>query len=35
VAYLWWKLDAIGGRDPTIEQALESYWLEREAATPE
>jgi hypothetical protein len=35
VAFLWWKLDAIGGRDPTIEQALESYWLEREAATQE
>ncbi|MBN2493953.1 MAG: hypothetical protein JXR96_05115 [Deltaproteobacteria bacterium] len=31
VAYLWWKLEALGGRDPTIEQALESYWLERKA----
>jgi hypothetical protein len=29
VAYLWWKLDAVGGHDPTIEQALENYWLER------
>jgi len=35
VSYLWWKLDSIGGRDPTIEQALESYWLEREAAAQE
>lgn len=31
VAYLWWKLDA-RGYDPTIEQALENYWLAREAA---
>ncbi|MCP5201503.1 MAG: hypothetical protein H6977_15985 [Gammaproteobacteria bacterium] len=31
VAYLWWKLDQ-AGYDPTIEQALENYWLEREAA---
>ncbi len=30
VAYLWWKLDASGGLDPTIEQALEHYWLVRE-----
>jgi len=30
VAYLWWKLDN-EGYDPTIEQALENYWLEREA----
>ena len=29
VAYLWWKLDT-GGYNPTIEQALEHYWLERE-----
>lgn len=27
VDYLWWKLDQ--GYDPTIEQALEHYWLER------
>jgi hypothetical protein len=33
VAYLWWKLDAPGGYDPTIEQALENYWLEREASS--
>jgi hypothetical protein len=33
VAYLWWKLEAIGGQDPTIEQALENYWLERHAET--
>jgi hypothetical protein len=30
VAYLWWKLDA-EGYNPTVEQALEHYWLEREA----
>lgn len=30
VAYLWWKLEACGGHNPTIEQALESYWLERD-----
>lgn len=33
VAYLMWKLESIGGYDPTIEQALENYWLEREAGT--
>jgi len=27
VDYLWWKLDQ--GYDPTVEQALEHYWLER------
>jgi hypothetical protein len=32
VAYLWWKLDT-EGYNPTIEQALENYWLEREAAS--
>lgn len=31
VAYLWWRLEAIGGHDLTIEQALEYYWLERDA----
>ena len=38
VAYLWWKLEAgswkleaLGGYDPLIEQALENYWLERDA----
>ncbi len=31
VAYLWWKLESLGGYDPTIEQALENYWLVREA----
>lgn len=31
VAYLWWRLEAAGGHDPTIEQALENYWLERQA----
>ena len=30
VAYLWWRLDR-DGYDPTIEQALEHYWLGREA----
>ncbi len=30
VAYLWWRLDRNSG-DPIIEQALEYYWLEREA----
>jgi hypothetical protein len=29
VAYLWWRLERFGP-DLTIEQALESYWLERE-----
>jgi hypothetical protein len=33
VAYLWWKLDAAGGHDPTIEQALENYWLDRDAGS--
>jgi len=31
VAYLLWKLESMGGHDPMIEQALESYWLVREA----
>lgn len=31
VAYLWWKLEQ-SRYDPTIEQALENYWLDREAA---
>ena len=31
VAYLWWRLESLGGYDPTIEQALENYWLVREA----
>jgi hypothetical protein len=30
VAYLWWKLDT-DGYNPTVEQALEHYWLGREA----
>ncbi len=30
VAYLWWKLER-EGYNPTVEQALENYWLEREA----
>lgn len=30
VDYLWWKLESLGGYDPTIEQALENYWLPRE-----
>ena len=30
VAYLFWKLDT-EGYNPTIEQALENYWLQREA----
>jgi hypothetical protein len=29
VSYLWWKLEK-EGYNPTIEQALENYWLERE-----
>ncbi len=29
-AYLWWKLEA-EGIDLMIEQALENYWLDREA----
>ena len=32
VAYLWWKLDARAGQDPTIEQALDNYWLEHDVA---
>lgn len=31
VAYLHWKLDAADGYEPTIEQALENYWLKRDA----
>ena len=31
VAYLRWRLDAAQGYDPTIEQALEHYWLKRAA----
>ncbi|MCP5275946.1 MAG: hypothetical protein H6936_14080 [Burkholderiales bacterium] len=30
VAYLCWKLER-DGYNPTIEQALENYWLAREA----
>ena len=30
VAYLWWKLEC-EGYNPSIEQALENYWLGREA----
>lgn len=33
VAFLWWRLDAVGGHDPTIEQALENYWLERDSSS--
>lgn len=29
VDYLKWKLEAVDGYDPTIEQALEAYWLKR------
>ncbi|MEJ8567281.1 DUF6714 family protein [Elongatibacter sediminis] len=32
VDYLWWKLDQ-DGYNPTIEQALEHYWLPRAAET--
>lgn len=32
VDYLMWKLDRFGGFDPTIEQALENYWLEWDEA---
>ena len=31
VAYLWWKLEAQAGDELTIQQALENYWLGREA----
>ena len=31
VAYLWWKLESLGGYDPTIEQAMEHYWLVRDS----
>ena len=31
VAYLWWKLAASGGESLMVEQALENYWLERDA----
>ena len=30
VAYLWWKLESLGGYDDIIEQALEHYWIARE-----
>ncbi|MDJ0613163.1 MAG: hypothetical protein QNJ29_05760 [Rhizobiaceae bacterium] len=32
IAYLWWELDTDGDYDMCIEQALENYWLQREAA---
>lgn len=28
-AYLWWKLESVGGYDEVIEQALINYWLPR------
>lgn len=31
VAYLWWRLDQYGEEDGSVAQALEHYWLEREA----
>lgn len=32
VDYLWWKLKSCSYYNPTIEQALENYWLDRDAA---
>lgn len=29
VDYLWWKLSEAEGYEPTLEEALESYWLPR------
>jgi Family of unknown function (DUF6714) len=31
LAYLWWRLEAAGGHDEVIEQAIENYWLERDS----
>jgi len=31
VAYLWWKLETDAVGNPTIEQAMEHYWLRRDA----
>lgn len=33
VDYLWWKLESNDDRDPTIEQAMENYWLSRDAGS--
>jgi hypothetical protein len=33
VDYLWWKLASRDGYDPTIEQAMENYWLNRDAGS--
>lgn len=32
VEYLLWKLESVGGYDPTIEQALEAHWRKRDGA---
>lgn len=34
VAYLWWKLESLGGHDEIVEQALENYWLTRDNSEP-
>lgn len=31
VAYLWWKLEGDSYCDPIVEQAMENYWLIRDA----
>lgn len=35
VAYLWWKLETTRRGDPTIEQALENYWMPRASGSPD
>lgn len=31
VNYLWWKLESSDDYNPMIEQAMENYWLDRDA----
>ena len=33
VSYLWWKLESSDGYNPMIEQAMENYWLNRDAGS--
>ncbi|BFM39023.1 DUF6714 family protein [Synechocystis sp. LKSZ1] len=33
VSYLWWKLEASDDYNPMIEQAMENYWLNRDAGS--
>jgi len=33
VDYLWWKLESSDDYNPTVEQAMENYWLDRDAGS--